>query len=72
MHTVEDFTSLPVGFLAVSEGRVESCPRCGRNGVLKLSPHDSAELLFIHRQETDVFGDGMLVEPCDCCLVRPA
>ncbi len=67
MLSVEDFTSLPNGFVVPQEGRVDVCPRCGRNGV---EEHPACGgPFFLHRQAIDVRGDGMLVEPLDRCAL---
>ena len=67
MLSVEDFTNLPNGFQVPQEGRVDACPRCGRNGVEEHSAWGGA--YFLHRQAVDVRGDGMLVEPLDRCTL---
>ncbi len=70
MMTLEDFTSLPEGRSVPDEGTVVRCPRCGRNGVLQ-----SADLCgprCLHLETTTVLGDGMLVEPTDCCELPSA
>ena len=67
MLSVEDFTSLPKGFVVPQEGRVDICPQCGRRGVEE-RPACGAPF-FLHRQVLDVRGDGMLVEPLDRCAL---
>jgi hypothetical protein len=69
MMQFEDFTALPRGFEAPLEGRVTTCPRCGRNGI---EEHPACgEPFFLHRQATDLQPDGMRVEPFDCCALSP-
>ncbi len=63
--TLEDFTGLPEG-RDVEDGVVESCPRCGRNGVFR---PDSAEGYVVHVQTLEIFGDGMRDQPRDCCTL---
>ena len=65
MFAVEDFTRLPVGADAPVEGRVERCPRCGRNGISV--PGDDGAASYLHVQTPEVIGDGMLTKPTDCC-----
>lgn len=65
MRMVEDFTAAPRGMIVPLEGRVDLCPRCGRNGIEE-HPECGAPY-FLHVQTSDVFGDGMRVEPLDCC-----
>ena len=70
MISVEDFTSLPQGFEVPLEGRIETCPCCGRNGI---EEHPKCgEPYFLHRQASDVQGDGMLTEPLDSCPLLPS
>ena len=64
MPVLEDFTVLARGAEAVSEGRVERCPRCGRNGVRE--PVDG-RMKFLHAQAFELMSDGLLVTPEDCC-----
>jgi hypothetical protein len=66
MVTLQDFTALSPGREVPLEGRVDRCPRCGRNGIEHAEPE---RLFFIHVQETDLRSDGMLTEPRDCCRV---
>ena len=65
---VEDFTSLQRGFEVPQEGRVEVCPRCGRNGIeehpLCGSPY------FLHVLGSSLLSDGMICEPIDRCEIR--
>jgi hypothetical protein len=65
MLTVEDFTALPEG-CDVEDGTVESCPRCGRNGVVR---RDSSADYMLHVQTLQILGDGILDEPRDCCTL---
>lgn len=67
MINVEDFTSLARGVMVPLEGRVDACPRCGRNGIEERP--ECAAPYFLHVQATDVLGDGMRVEPLDSCLL---
>jgi len=64
MLSVEDFTRLPIGSETPTEGRVDRCPKCGRNGVAVQSNDGSS---FLHVQTSEVIGDGMFTEPRDCC-----
>lgn len=69
MITLQDFTLLSRGSDVPLEGRVGRCPKCGRNGV----EHSEPEVLFfVHSQETELLGDGMLTEPRDCCRLSGA
>lgn len=64
MITLQDFTAFSRGSVVPLEGRVDRCPKCGRNGV----EHSEPEVLFfVHALETELLGDGMLTEPRDCC-----
>jgi len=67
MHNVEDFTSLRCGFEVPLEGRIGTCPRCGRNGIEERP--ECAAPYFLHVQATVVLGDGMRVEPLDSCAL---
>ncbi len=69
MVTLQDFTALSRGIDVPLEGRVDRCPKCGRNGIEHAEPHT---LFFVHVQESEVFGDGMLTEPRDCCRLTTA
>ena len=65
MMRVEDFTQAPEGRFVPTEGRVERCPRCGRNGI---EEHPSANPpFFLHVQASEVLPDGMWDEALDCC-----
>ena len=64
MVMLQDFTALTRGSQVPLEGRVDCCPRCGRNGIEHAEPET---LFFVHVQGTEVLGDGMLTEPRDCC-----
>lgn len=68
MTTFEDFTSLPRGCEVLLAGRVDACPRCGRNGI---KSRDCDRDSFIHTQETDLNGDGMRTDPVDQCRLFP-
>ncbi len=63
--TVEDFTGLPKG-RDVEGGVVESCPRCGRNGVFR---HEATLEYVVHVQTLEIFGDGLRDQPRDCCTL---
>ncbi|HET9795722.1 MAG TPA: hypothetical protein VFS34_14805 [Thermoanaerobaculia bacterium] len=63
--TLEDFTGMAAG-RDVEDGVVESCPRCGRNGVFR---HDPAADYVVHVQILEIFGDGMRDQPRDCCTL---
>jgi hypothetical protein len=65
MISFEDFTSFPLGFEIPFEGRVDTCPRCGRNGIEEQPACGNA--YFLHSQSSDIRPDGMLIEPVDCC-----
>jgi hypothetical protein len=66
MLTVEDYTGLPEGF-DVENGTIHSCPRCGRNGVVR---HEAEADFVVHVQTLELMGDGMLDEPRDCCALE--
>ena len=68
MLNVEDFTLLRRGFEVPLEGRVETCPRCGRNGIEERP--ECGFPYFLHVQASEVQGDGMRVEPLDACPLR--
>ncbi len=64
---VEDFTSLQCGFFVPLEGRVDVCPRCGRNGI---EEHPQCgDPYFLHVQRSEMLSDGMRVEPLDRCAL---
>jgi len=67
MVVLEDFTRLGTQRGVGLEGRVESCPRCGRPGIEEHSPDGRS--VVVHSQTSEVLGDGMLVEPQDCCAL---
>ena len=69
MMTVEVFTALPIGRTILEEGPIVKCPCCGRNGVLQEDAFPAPRCL--HAETTTVLGDGMLVEPTDCCPLPP-
>ncbi|MDQ5859068.1 MAG: hypothetical protein M3542_12440 [Acidobacteriota bacterium] len=65
MILVEDFTQVPEGRFVPTEGRVERCPCCGRNGI---EEHPSANVpYFLHVQASEILPDGMRNEALDCC-----
>ena len=65
---VEDFTSLQRGFEVPLEGRVEVCPRCGRNGI---EEHPQCgDPYFLHIQASSLLSDGMICEPIDRCDLK--
>jgi hypothetical protein len=64
MFSVDDFTRMPRGAEAPVEGRVDRCPKCGRNGVAINGSEGNSSL---HVQTSEVIGDGMRTEPRDCC-----
>ena len=64
MPMVEDFTILATGSEVAGEGRVERCPRCGRNGIRE---RIDGEPTFLHSSSTELMSDGRLVTPEDCC-----
>jgi hypothetical protein len=67
MVVLEDFTRLSARSGVGWESRVESCPRCGRPGLEEHSP--DGRPLVVHSQTSEILGDGMLVEPQDCCAL---
>jgi len=69
MVMLQDFTALSRGYEVPLEGRVDRCPRCGRNGIEHAEPNT---LFFVHVQETEVLSDGMLTAPRDCCRLTRA
>lgn len=70
MAVLEDFTRISAGQDIALEGHVERCPRCGRSGI---EQHlDGGNPVYVHAQTSEILGDGMRVEPQDCCsLPRP-
>ncbi len=69
MIRVEDFTELPVGRLVPLEGKVERCPRCGRNGI---EEHPACrDAYFLHVQASRILPDGMWDEAIDRCPLEP-
>jgi hypothetical protein len=71
MLTTEDFTAMPEGLFVPLAGPIRRCPRCERNGVETVGSGLGTST-FVHVQTCDVMGDGMLVEPQDCCVTfRP-
>jgi hypothetical protein len=67
MLSIEDFTDRKPGSRVPGEGRVDRCPRCGRTGLWR-QRHDGT-LRIVHVQAAHLFGDGMRVEPEDCCTL---
>lgn len=65
MITIDDFTLMPEGAVALLEGKVVRCPVCGRNGVVKRTECEAPHC--IHSEESEVLCDGMRTEPTDCC-----
>jgi hypothetical protein len=66
---VEDFTSLRRGFVVPLEGRIDVCPRCGRNGI---EEHPQCgDPYFLHVQASDLLSDGMRTELLDRCQLKP-
>ena len=65
MITIEDFTLMAEGSVALLEGDVTRCPVCGRNGVVKRSANELPYL--IHAEESEMLCDGMRTDPTDCC-----
>ena len=70
MTSVEDFTVMRTGEEIALEGRVGRCASCGRNGIEHEAPDGAGYV--IHVQTSRVFGDGMLTEPSDYCVVETA
>jgi hypothetical protein len=70
MVVLEDFTRICAGQDIALEGHVECCPRCGRPGIEQHFAGGSP--VYVHAQTSEILGDGMRVEPQDCCAVpRP-
>ena len=67
MLTTEDFTEMPEGAFVPLVGPVRRCPRCDRNGV-ETGGSGFGPSTFVHVQTCEVLGDGMRVEPQDCCV----
>ncbi len=68
MTSVEDFTGLALGADVALEGRVSRCSRCGRNGI-EQGRGEATAYYVVHKQTSRVFGDGMLTEPSDFCVL---
>jgi hypothetical protein len=68
MTNLEDFTLFPRGREAPFGGRIETCPRCGRNGVEERPECGNPQ--FVHRQISRVFADGMRTEALEACALR--
>jgi hypothetical protein len=65
MIEVADYTRLREGYLVPWEGRVDRCPRCGRNGI---EEHPSlGGPYFLHIGISELMPDGMRDEALDCC-----
>jgi hypothetical protein len=69
MVMLQDFAALSRACEVPLEGRVDRCPRCGRNGIEHAEPDT---LFFVHVQETELLSDGMLTEARDCCRLTTA
>jgi hypothetical protein len=69
MSAVQDFTQLPEGRVIPIEGRIERCPRCGRNGIEE-HPVGSVPY-FLHVQVLQMLPDGMRDDVLDCCSLPP-
>ena len=69
MITYDDFTLLAEGVEVPAEGTVVHCPVCGRNGLLQAVTLEGS--VCLHTETVTVLGDGMLVEPTDCCALSP-
>ena len=69
MTSREDFTQFPSGFDIPLVGRVQTCPRCGRNGIEEHP--ECGNPYFLHRQTTYLQSDGMRVDPLDFCALLP-
>ena len=67
MVVLEDFTRITDAHAVALEGYIECCPRCGRSGVEERFA--DREPLVVHSQISEVLGDGMRVDPQDCCGV---
>jgi len=65
MVVLEDFTRISGGQTIPLEGYVPSCGRCGRPGIEENSTQ--GDPVVVHSQISEVLGDGMRVEPRDCC-----
>jgi hypothetical protein len=67
MKTTENFTNASLGSNVSFEGTIALCPACGRAGILERLADAAAQ--FVHVETEEVMGDGMLIEPIDCCAV---
>jgi hypothetical protein len=67
MVVLQDFTGASAGGDIPTEGHVECCPRCGRRGVPQ--PSAVGDPIFVHSQTSEILGDGMRIEPQDCCAL---
>jgi hypothetical protein len=69
MICVDDFTKLDEGRFVPIEGRVERCPRCGRNGI---EEHPVGSIAyFLHVQASEILPDGKGAEALDCWALGP-
>ena len=66
MVVLEDFTVARAGDDIPAEGPATCCPRCGRAGIAQGSEEGP---IFVHSQLSEILGDGMRVEPQDCCVL---
>jgi hypothetical protein len=65
---IEDFTTLPAGTTSWPDGQVTICPICGRTGIEQLMTEEGTTV-FLHSQASEMLGDGLLVEPEECCTL---
>jgi hypothetical protein len=64
LTVIDDYTVLEIGTVIAGWGRVERCPRCGRNGLReRLEGHEA----ILHTETSELMSDGLLVVPGDCC-----
>jgi hypothetical protein len=68
MTNLEDFTLFPRGSEVPLVGRVETCPRCGRNGIEEHP--ECGRSHFVHLQLCELQSDGMRTDPVDRCELR--
>jgi len=68
MTNLEDFTLFPRGRDVPLEGRVETCPTCGRNGVEERL--ECGKPQFVHLQISELFADGMRTEALEACALK--
>jgi hypothetical protein len=69
LAVIDDYTVLEIGTMIAGWGRVERCPRCGRNG---LREHQEGQDAILHTETSELMSDGLLVVPGDCCLEAQA